>query len=744
MNPFDRLAPYIKEFIWQQRWSELRQMQGEAIEAILDTPHHVLLAGATASGKTEAAFLPILTELEDKPSRSIGVLYLGPLKALINDQFQRLDALLEHAGVEVWPWHGDVGQGMKRRALKTHQGVLQTTPESLEGFFIYRKEHLATLFADLRYVVIDEVHAFMASDRGRQVLCQLARLERLVGCHPRRVGLSATLGDYGLAEAWLQGGTATLVTTIADHGQGRRIKLGLNHYRIADSPEGRSEVDGARSSRRRGHTAVADGGPDDETRQFIGELAHLADGRKSLVFVKSRAQAEEVGAGLKELAERQRRKDIYFVHHGSVSKDYRLDAEEAMRAENRPACTVATVTLELGIDLGQLERVMQVGPSPSVSSFVQRLGRTGRRGEPGEMFFFALEAPPDPSEHPIERLPWDLLLSIAQVQLYLEERWVEPGRPPKLPYSLLYHQTMSTLLQFGEMEPAALAREVLALPPFGSVSRENFKVLLLHLLEIDHLQWTEERHLLIGLAGEKVVNDWRFLATFQDQAEYQVVCEGDHIGSIGDAPPLGTVIRLAGRTWRVDAVEERQRTVLVKAVKGKAQTHWIGGGGEIHDRVVQRLRQVLEEDVDYPYVLPKARRRLAEARDLARSSAILSKPIQRLGEGHSLLTAWVGTQALGGLQVMLGTRLGWSNVAVGRFPFFLKIKLEPSDLIAEISQPVSADDIRQALMVDIVPRAGKFDRFVPGELLVEAYVEDGIDLVRASELMAGVQAWARA
>ena len=270
MNPFDRLAPYIKEFIWQQRWSELRQMQGDAIEAILDTDCHVLLAGATASGKTEAAFLPILTDLEANPSSSIGVLYLGPLKALINDQFHRLDALLEHAGVHVWPWHGDVGQGVKRRALQTHRGVLQTTPESLEGFFVYRKEHLASLFGDLRYVVIDEVHAFMASDRGRQVLCQLVRLERLVHCHPRRVGLSATLGDYGLAEAWLQGGTAEQVTTIEDQGQGRRIKLGLNHYRIADHPDEPTAADAESPSRRRYGSGAEDGEPGDETPEFMG------------------------------------------------------------------------------------------------------------------------------------------------------------------------------------------------------------------------------------------------------------------------------------------------------------------------------------------------------------------------------------------------------------------------------------------------------------------------------------------
>src|SRR5690606_29419507 len=177
-SPFQRLAPYIREFIFRQGWTELRGMQVEAIEAILDTNEHVLLAGQTASGKTEAAFLPILTDLERNPSASIGVLYVGPLKALINDQFQRLDHLLEAAEIPVWPWHGDVSQSVKNRAVKSAQGVMQITPESLEGFMLYRKEHLHRLFHDLRYVVVDEVHAFQDSDRGGQLQSLLERITR--------------------------------------------------------------------------------------------------------------------------------------------------------------------------------------------------------------------------------------------------------------------------------------------------------------------------------------------------------------------------------------------------------------------------------------------------------------------------------------------------------------------------------------------------------------------------------------
>lgn len=708
MNPFERLAPFIQEFIWQQEWTELRGMQAQAIDVVLDSNHHVLLAGATASGKTEAAFLPILTELAARPSSSVGVLYLGPLKALINDQFGRLEALLEHAGVPVWPWHGDVGQGVKKRALKECRGILQTTPESLEGFFLYRGSYLQSLFGDLRYVVIDEVHAFMASDRGRQVLCQLARLEQLLNIKPRRIGLSATLGDYALAEAWLAGGAEKLVTTIDDRSNKRRIKLAVTHFRTADEEE-------------QGAGAI------DETSQFLSHLYGLAEGHKSLVFGNSRAVVEEVGAGLREVAERQRKPDIFFVHHGSISKDYRLAAEDAMREADRPACTVATVTLELGIDLGQLERVMQIGPSPTVSSFVQRLGRTGRRGEPGEMVFYILEAPPSPKAHPLERLPWELLLAIAQIQLYLEERWVEPITPPKYPYSLLYHQTMSTLAQHGELGTSELAQRVLTLPPFKHVGQDNYKMLLRHLLELDHLQWTERQRLLIGLAGERVVNDWRFLATFQDTAEYDVMSGSEHIGTLASVPPVETVIRLAGRTWLVKDVALKERVIHVQRAKGRAKTTWTGAGGGIHDRVVKRLKRVLEEDTLFAYLQESAKARLIEARELVKDGELLSATTHGMDRA-TLFTPWVGTRAYQTLRHVLRARLGTKCVTDGLSPFFMTVKTDEVTLQKALVRPATYEEVASQLDLDHIPLTGKFDGFIPNALLRSAYLSDQLDL----------------
>lgn len=691
-------------------------MQDDAIPAILDGIDDVLLAGATASGKTEAAFLPILTALSQAPSNSVGVLYIGPLKALINDQFHRLEALLDEAHIPVWPWHGDVSASIKNRLLKNPRGVMQTTPESLEGFFVYRSNQLRPLFGDLRYVVIDEVHAFMASDRGRQVLCHLDRLERALGTRPRRIGLSATLGDYELAERWLAGDSGRAVTTLGDTSERRRLRLGLEHYVLSEPSEAQA--------------------PSDEEVDFRSDLYRLTAGRKSLVFATSRAMVEDISASLRASAQSAGTPDIYHVHHGSISAAYRLAAEEAMRAPDRPACTVATVTLELGIDLGQLERVVQVGASPSVSSFVQRLGRTGRRGEPGEMFLFTVEDEPDAKSRAVDRIPWDLLKTVAQMQLYIEERWVEPIKAPKLPTSLLYQQTMSTLVQYGALSPPRLAEVVLTLAPFRDVGQERFKVLLRHLLEVNHLQWTEDKQLLIGLAGEKVVNDWRFLATFEDSTEYAVLNGADSIGTVASPAPVDHVMRLAGKTWRVREVDESRRVVLVEPAKGKADAYWTSSAGDVHNRVAQRMKQVLTEDTDFPYLRSKARQRLVEARSFARSSGLVDGVLHE-DAGGTLVLPWVGSAAIRALSLAVMATYGVNMVVArgGELSFGVKA-----------SQPATLDALRAGLsgkqierLLRICPRlastTGKFDKFVPQELQTEAFLMDGLDVVTARQIL---------
>lgn len=699
-SPFQRLAPYIREFIFRQGWTELRGMQVEAIEAILDTNEHVLLAGQTASGKTEAAFLPILTDLERNPSASIGVLYVGPLKALINDQFQRLDHLLEEAEIPVWPWHGDVSQSVKNRAVKSAQGVMQITPESLEGFMLYRKEHLHRLFHDLRYVVVDEVHAFQDSDRGGQLQSLLERITRHTGANFRRVGLSATLGDYGDAAAWLAGASGTSVRVIPGEG-GRRLKLGLNHYPAHSDGEGGANP----SLLRRVYQATRTG--------------------KSLVFVNSRARGEAITAGLQALAEAEDRPSHYYVHHGSVSKEYRLAAEEAMRRPHQPACTIATLTLELGIDLGQLDRVVQVNAPGSVSSFVQRIGRTGRRDQVGEVLILTEQPASSDTDSPLTHIPWDLLRAVASVELHRSEKWVEPVAAPELPLSLLYHQTMSILVQQGDLPPKELAAQVLALPPFARVGKERYQVFLNHLLRTKHLQWTETRTLLIGEAGEKVVNHYEFLATFEDPNEFRVVSGSRTVGTLPAPPPENTQVRLAGSAWRVLDVDLKRRIILVKRARGSASSTWLGEGPPLHARVAARMRDLLREDDVPVYLDEPAAEELAMGRRLARELGILEREVFQDDDG-TLIVPWAGSRAYHRLRLHLISQLGAGRVQELLPTHALRVA---GDATSALQARVAPDALMAAVRADELEHLGKYARYAPEGLLREAFVVDRTDPV---------------
>ncbi|WP_412028731.1 DEAD/DEAH box helicase [Deinococcus yunweiensis] len=719
-DPFARLAPFIQEYIWREGWSEIRAVQAAACAAILDTDDHVLITSGTASGKTEAALLPILTAMHHDPPQSIGALYIGPLKALINDQFYRLEGLLEASCVPVSAWHGDVSASRKARTLREARGVLQITPESLEGLLLRRGTSLRHLFGDLRFVVIDEAHAFMADERGRQVQCLLDRLAWVTAAPPRRVGLSATLGDVSQAQAWLRGRTSRAVQVVADSGGHRRIRLALDHFTqtplSADDGEPGTDDDATPLSRAPG---------------LYDHLYVHTQGRKSLVFQSSRQGVEETVQSLRELAEQRGGRDIYHVHHGSVAAAYRQDAEAAMREAGTPACTVATVTLELGIDLGQLERVLQIGPPASVSSFVQRLGRTGRRGEPGEMLFYVLESELDDTRPPHDRVPWALLRAIATVELYVGERWVEPARTPQLPTSLLVHQSLGMLEQYGEQHPRELAERVLGLTPFSHVTHDQYRDLLRGLIASDHLQRTDEGGLILGLAGGALVHDWHFLAVFQDEPEYAVFSGTSQIGTIGAPPDVGRVFPLIGRAWRVLSVDDGRRQVFVRRERGRNQGIWLGGGDfEVHDRVVTAMREILASENDYTYLQPAARERLQAGRELARASGLLTGCVHPLSGHQLLLTPWRGTHVQGSLLTVLN-HIGVPTVREAGFA--LGLRGDAAELREMLGAVPDEETIRAGLRDAHLARPhqggpGKFDRLVAPGLLADARITDALDI----------------
>ncbi len=726
-NPFYRLAPFIQEYIYTHGWTELRAVQVEACRVIFETDHHLLLAAATASGKTEAAFLPVITLLHENPPSTIGALYIGPLKALINDQFQRLGDLLEEARLPVWHWHGDVSQSHKIKLMRNPKGILQITPESLESILINRHTEIGRLFGDLRFIIIDEVHAFMGTDRGSQVLCQLERFMRLTGVNPRRIGLSATLGDYAVVERWLAAGTGRLVATSGMRTGPQKVRLAVEHFSGPDPR--REEVRGAASKSARLESPTGGNPPFSPYDEYVFDQS---TNRKCLIFTNSRTEAEQTVATLRQMAEERKMPDIYHVHHGSIAASLREAAERAMKESIGPSVTATTITLELGIDLGLLERVIQLESPLSVSAFVQRLGRSGRRGAPAEMWF-ACKEETSPRDLLPDQIPWPLLQSVAVIQLYLEELWIEPAVPRKYPFSLLYHQTMSTLAATGELTPAALAHRVLTLSPFKGISREDFRRLLLHLIEIDHIQRTDEGCLLVGLAGERVVGNFRFYAVFPDNEEYTVRDESREIGSILTPPPQGERFALAGRTWEVLEVDIKRKTVYARQVKGRVRTSWTGGGGSIHSKVTRRMKQVLAEDYVYPYLQPGAAERLSQARELARKTGLLQSDIVSLGGNGYVVFPWLGTVAYRTLDRCLRLRgkdlFGIRNVN-GLSPYFLTFGLEgrreAADVFRELMERTG--DVEQLVGEKEAPVIEKYDEFIPPPLLRKAFIHDYLDL----------------
>jgi ATP-dependent Lhr-like helicase len=730
-NIFSRFAPFIQEFIYNNDWTELRQIQGEAAEAIFDSQDHLLICSGTASGKTEAAFLPVLSELYFKPSATIGAVYIGPLKALINDQFGRLSEMLTESTIPVQSWHGDVDSGKKQKFLRKAKGILQITPESLEAMLMTNGLDLGRLFSDLRFVIIDELHAFISSDRGSQILCQLDRLSRYQSSPVRRIGLSATLGKSKLAAQWLAGNSGIEVKTIGNTPASRDVQLGLEFYPELplDFETVLSQAEKALDQRRIEELAAL------LTRHnaMFEDMYELSRGKKTLIFTNSRRDAEEVTAHLREIAQIRKTRDIYHVHHGNVSKVLREAAEQAMKDPIQPACSTATVTLELGIDIGYLDQVFQRNATHSVASFVQRLGRTGRRNNPAQMFFYSTESLTADDASVVQKIPWGLIQTIAIIQLYLEYRWIEPPTIKKYPFSLLYHQTMSVIFANNELLPPELAERILTLSPFRSVTQDQFRTLLRHLIAIKHLELTETGGLIIGVEGEKIVNNYKFYATFEDEIAYQVKDGTRDIGSIHALPAIADRFRLAGFTWKVVGIDEKHKIISVERVAGRSNTNWLGKGGDIHDRILDRMREVLEEDVIYPYLHPKATERLQQARQLARDFQLTEQQLIPLSDSSVIFLPWCGTRTFETLLFLfehLEIQRGIQSI-----PYYVELTIPRDESFASMVKPLRKNDLNLASLVETLNadqlRRDKYDRFVPDSLLREAYITDRLDIESA-------------
>lgn len=730
MSIFDRYAPFVQDYIYRNHWESLRGIQVAAADAIFNTDENLLLTASTASGKTEAAFFPIITLFSEDPPQSVGCLYIGPLKALINDQFLRLNDLCAEADIAVWHWHGDVAQNHKDRLMKTPSGILQITPESLEALLLHKHSAVQKLFHDLRFVVIDEVHSLLRGDRGGQTLCLLERLSRLANVNPRRIGLSATIGDPKSTGDFLSLGTGrkTLIPRI--EVKNSRWRISMEHFYVSNSQatEDHPEITGMKSLDERSDKAPTNADPG------IGYIFEHTRNKKCLIFVNSREECEAVTTTLRRYCEQRHESDRFLIHHGNLSAAYRETAEEIMKDDSQNTTTVTTATLELGIDIGRLERAFQIDAPWTVSAFLQRMGRTGRRETPQEMWFVMREDEPEPRAMLPSTVPWKLLQGISLVQLYLEERWVEPPRLDRLPFSLLYHQTMSILASSGEILPRKLAEQVLSLRYFHKITQDDYKILLKHLLLGDHVQKTEQGGLILGLKGERIVNSFRFYGVFQENEEYTVRDESQELGTVVSPPPIGEKLAIAGHVWRILDIDHKRHLVYVELVKGSVPAYFGECAGDLHNKVLERMRRVLKEDTIYPYLMKNAVARLIQTRQTAIHSGVANKMLINLGGRMWCLIPWLGTYAFLALERFLRIRcrkrLGLRGFESAR-PYYMQFTMYAEEkeffeiLQDEINKPL---DPMELLYPNESPIFDKYDEYLPHELLCKGFAFGVLDI----------------
>jgi len=636
---FNLLHPTVRRWVWDQQWSALRANQIHAIDPIMTGERDVIISGATASGKTEAAWLPIFSVLaEDKDAGNdrpgVKVLAVSPLKALINDQARRLSTIGERLDIPVSRRHGDV-RGAERNRLRTApDGVLMVTPESLEALFVLNGPRIPAMFEGLRFIVVDELHAFIGTERGAQLQSLLHRIEIAIGQPVPRIALSATLPDATIAAGFLRPDDASGTRLINDPAdQEGAVRLQLRGY--IEPSEDSEEEDSVSVA-----TATAN------------HLFSVLRGRDNLVFTNSRRAVELYADQLRRRSDDIHVPNEFFAHHGSLSREIREDVEARLLSNEGPATAICTSTLELGIDIGSVDTVAQIGPPGSVSALRQRLGRSGRRGQPATLRLYITEPELDARSALPDQLRPALVESIATVELLLE-RWYEPPNTAGLHLSTLIQQILSVIAQFGGAKASTLHAILCGSGPFSEVTPAMFAQLLRDLGQHDLLVQESNGALLPGVHGEHLLNHYSFYTAFQTSDEYRLVSGGHTLGSLPvDWPVMpGSFLIFAGRRWEVVNVDTKDKVIDLIPARGGKAPRFSGIGPIIPDGIRRRMREIYERDDIPGFLDPTARQFLHEARTNYTRLALGRTPIVPSGN-TTWLFPWIGDRAMN-TQVLL-------------------------------------------------------------------------------------------
>jgi ATP-dependent helicase Lhr and Lhr-like helicase len=711
-SAFELLHPKLRYILYKMGWEELRPIQVDAIHEIFNTNKNLIISAQTASGKTEAAFLPILSQIVDRKDGGISAIYVGPLKALINDQFERLEVLCKTAEIPVFKWHGDVGSAPKKKFLKNPSGVLLITPESIESLFINHSDELSNLFRSLSFIVIDEMHSFIGTERGAHLKSLLSRAMHKSKGDVRIVGLSATIGDPELAKQWLIPRDPASVVLITDPNEQKGIRYLIRGYLPDNEPD--------------------DDNADKETRNpsLLEDIISYFDTQNkgnSLIFINSRQMLEYYTDAVKRTVKmRHGNPENIQIYYSGIAKTGREDTERSLKSHQHTVAFCSSA-LEMGIDIGNVSCIGHIGAPWSVNSLAQRLGRSGRKdGELSTLIMFISQS--GRKEDIIDRLYPEVLQAVAMSELMLKTKWCEPPQTDLFHFSTLIQQILSVIKEHGGATVQDLFDTLVTEGTFHNVTQEDF-IQILHGLKIADLVDQDSSGLVIlGLKGEKIVKNRDFYSAFVSAIELDVICSGKKIGSVQYVPDLETrqFLILAGKRWEIKDLDLKKEKMYVIPSKGGKTSRYSGGlGSDIHPRVREKMRELLTSNYIPEYLDENAKLMLKEVQAAALEAGLTTGSFVIDGP-YTYWFTWTGSAKHRTLYI-LGKAFGELNVE--DLEIALKFKgVSPSQIQtiyhSLLENCPSAEEIA-ATIQNI--SSEKYDQYLSKNLLIAGFAKKYID-----------------
>ncbi|KJF43465.1 DEAD/DEAH box helicase [Draconibacterium sediminis] len=700
------LSEPIRKYIRDKRWESLRPIQAAAISKIITTDNNYILASRTASGKTEAAFLPILSKA-DFNRIGVQVLYISPLIALINDQFFRIEDLCKDLEIKVTKWHAEAKKSLKTNLIKNPNGIVLITPESLEAMFVNAPYNISTLFGNLNYIVIDEIHSFLGVDRGLQLMSLLSRIQQVNKSQIITIGLSATIGDENYIEAKRLTGNISETKVLLDRTK-KETEAKFKYFKNSTA---------------------------ELSLDLLKDLYKETSSNKVLVFPNSRGRTEEVAVNLRKISDKVNGHKYYYSHHSSVDKEIRESIERFAKSNERfNFCISCTSTLELGIDIGTVDKIVQIDSTHSVSSLVQRIGRSGRRdGEKSIVNIYATDK-------------WSLLQSLACWQLY-KDGFLEPIKTAEKHYDILLHQLLSIVKQLSGCSKTDLIKRLKNNFAFIAIEEQKINAIIEEAIKSDYLEIIQ-REIILGIEGENIVNSREFYSVFKTEPSFKVIFSGKKIGDI----PFSTQVKidenilLAAKIWKIKDIDLKGRKIIVIPARDGKKPMFFGGGGNIHSRIREEMLQILKSNEEYSELDESSNSILEKLRydfkEFQISNFKYDKPVIQK-EGKLVIYTFTGTKINKSLHFLLS--LAGHEISLNDHDSTLELYIGISDftdLVAEVNKAYRAIDEHLQLALEeneSLLGFSKWGEFLPIKYKIEIVKERYFDFETAIELLNNIE-----